>query len=119
LANAKTAFQNGQQQINQALAQPLGAGGPLISTSVTTSGTTTLTTPQEVAGPLGVTIVTPTPQVQPVTVQPVPNIAQMILNPSQNTILQNQQSVSVAGSYATGGSPGTINIGTPTKVGQG
>ena len=134
LANTAAAFQNGQQQINQALAQA-SPGGPLISVSASSGsgstqltnaniGTSTVATNPQVypAGIGNVTVTNPAPQVQPVIVQPVPNIAQMILNPSTSTQLANAQFNAIPGS---GGAPGLFPpyqdgvSGPPTKTGQG
>jgi hypothetical protein len=134
LENFKSAFQNGQQQINQDLAQA-APGGPLISATASSgSGATTLidasvgittqsTPPTIPTGGLGsgignVKITTPTPQVQPVTVIPVPNLKQVILNPSTNTQLENEQVQSIPGTYLQGGSPGQTTYPPPTKTGQ-
>ena len=141
IANFSSAFQNGQQSINQDLAQAL-PGGPLIpltptlgaSVSVSSGqgstqiispdiGTTTSSTPQQpVPSPTGVKVTTATPQVQPVTVQPVPNLKQMILNPSTNTKLATAQYNAIPGS---GGAPDQLPPylrssldESPTKVGQ-
>jgi hypothetical protein len=130
LANFQSAFQNGQQQINQDL-QQAAPGGPLFSATTSSGsgatqltnvnvGTTNQSTPQQpVPSPTGVMITTPTPQVQPVTVQPVPNLKQMILNPTPNQELANQKLQAIPGTYLTGGSPGQVTYPPPTKVGQG
>ncbi len=113
VANAKTAFQNGSEQIQRSLTQ-IGPGGPLVSTTtgpVVVQRTPDIPIPPPVSS---VEIEQTTPQVQPITVQPTPNIRNLLLNPSQNSILQAQQNAVIPGS----GSPGQVNVPPPTSVGQ-
>ncbi len=115
-ANAATAFQNGSSQIQQSLRAATPGSKALVSVTTEPPPNTPLTVTQ--TGP-GVTITQPAPQVQPITVQPVPNVLAMILNPSQNTILAAQKNANIPGSFSSGGSPGQIVYPAPTPTGQG
>ena len=66
-----------------------------------------------IPSPMAVNTTQPSPQVQPVTVTPNPNILNMVVNPSQNATLAQQEYPSTAGT-----TPGQVTYPPPTSTGQ-
>jgi hypothetical protein len=118
VAGAATAFQNALAQQNQSVASQTGLPGGSLTTILSEPvpgpiNVNTSSSNNPVPSPLAVNIVQPSPQVQPVTVQPVPNINNMILNPTKNTILSQDENPSTAGT-----TPGQVTYPPTSSTGQ-